>query len=132
MNIIKSLQLNSNRIGCTWKRQEFRTVAPIRIRKYGLVVVNTNPETETEASPLDYPQEWVTPQPSRRPDTQPEFERLETPMPKPMPGDPEQPEEEEAEEEEKRNPDKQPDKEDDEEDPDKDEPQPDTPDTPPE
>mmetsp|Transcript_1302 Transcript_1302/g.3739 ORF Transcript_1302/g.3739 Transcript_1302/m.3739 type:complete len:146 (-) Transcript_1302:311-748(-) len=76
------------------------------------LVVNTypEPETEKERSPLDYPQEWLTPQPSRRPDIFPEFEKLETPMPKPMPGDPEQPEDEEEEdkkkkEEEEENPD---------------------------
>lgn len=34
-------------------------------------------------------QEWITPQPSRRPDIFPEWEKLETPLPKPMPGDPE-------------------------------------------
>lgn len=34
-------------------------------------------------------QEWITPQPSRRPDIFPEFEKLQTPLPKPMPGDPE-------------------------------------------
>jgi hypothetical protein len=47
-------------------------------------------------------QEWVTPQPTRRPDTQPEFEKLETPMPKPLPGDPEAPDDEAAEEEERK------------------------------
>ncbi|KAK9826677.1 hypothetical protein WJX74_009513 [Apatococcus lobatus] len=68
------------------------------------------PETEKERSPLDYPQEWITPQPSRRPDIFPDFEKLDTPMPKPMPGDPEIPDEEEEEEEEKKK--KDPDKED--------------------
>lgn len=38
-------------------------------------------------------QEWITPEPSRRPDIFPEFEKLKTPMPKPMPGDPEKPDE---------------------------------------
>lgn len=38
-------------------------------------------------------QEWVTPQPSRRPDIFPEFDKQSTPMPKPMPGDPEMPDE---------------------------------------
>ena len=33
-------------------------------------------------------QEWMTPQPSRRPDVQPEFEKLEVPLPKKLPGDP--------------------------------------------
>lgn len=58
-------------------------------------------------------QEWITPQPSRRPDIFPEFERLDTPLPKPLPGDPEMPDEEEEEEEEKKkkNPDE-PEKED--------------------
>lgn len=74
------------------------------------------PETEKERSPIDIPQEWITPQPSRRPDIFPEFEKLETPLPKPLPGDPEVPDEEEEEEEEKKkkNPDE-PDKEDEEE-----------------
>lgn len=63
------------------------------------------PETEKERSPIDFPQEWVTPAPSRRPDTQPEFERLEAvPPPRKLPGDPELPDEEEAEEEEKKRP----------------------------
>lgn len=44
-----------------------------------------------ERSPIDFPQEWITPQPSRRPDIFPEFEKLQTPLPKPMPGDPEVP-----------------------------------------
>jgi len=69
-----------------------------------LLVVNTypEPETEKERSPIDIPQEWITPEPSRRPDIFPEFERLETPLPKPLPGDPEVPDEEEEEEEEKK------------------------------
>ncbi len=68
-------------------------------------------------------QEWITPQPSRRPDIFPEFEKLDTPLPKPLPGDPELPDEEEEEEEEKKkkNPDE-PDKEGDE--PEKEEPAP--------
>ena len=67
-----------------------------------------------------YPaQEWITPEPSRRPDIFPEFEKLETPLPKPLPGDPEVPDEEEEEEEEKKK--KNPD------DPDEDEPNPDEP-----
>ena len=67
-------------------------------------MVNTypEPETEKERSPIDIPQEWITPEPSRRPDIFPEFERLETPLPKPLPGDPEVPDEEEEEEEEKK------------------------------
>ena len=47
-------------------------------------------------------QEWITPQPSRRPDIFPEFEKLNTPMPKPLPGDVPPPDEEEEEEEEKK------------------------------
>uniref|UniRef100_A0A061QW22 Uncharacterized protein n=1 Tax=Tetraselmis sp. GSL018 TaxID=582737 RepID=A0A061QW22_9CHLO len=68
------------------------------------LVMNTypEPETEKERSPLDYPQEWLTPEPSRRPDIFPEFEKLETPLPKPMPGDPEQPEDEEEEDKKKK------------------------------
>ena len=54
------------------------------------------------ASPFPPLQEWVTPQPTRRPDTQPEFEKLDTPMPKPLPGDPEAPDDEAAEEEERK------------------------------
>ena len=62
----------------------------------------TRRQTEKERSPIDIPQEWITPEPSRRPDIFPEFERLETPLPKPLPGDPEVPDEEEEEEEEKK------------------------------
>lgn len=84
-------------------------------------ILNTypEPETEKERSPIDIPQEWITPEPSRRPDIFPEFEKLETPLPKPLPGDPEVPDEEEEEEEEKKK--KNPD------DPDEDEPNPDEP-----
>lgn len=67
------------------------------------------PETEKERSPIDFPQEWITPQPSRRPDIFPEFEKLETPLPKPLPGDPELPDEEEQEEEEKKKRERDPD-----------------------
>ncbi|KAL4433280.1 hypothetical protein ABPG77_003328 [Micractinium sp. CCAP 211/92] len=89
-------------------------------RRAALEVVATypEPETEKERSPIDFPQEWITPQPSRRPDIFPEFEKLQTPLPKPMPGDPEMPDEEEEEEKEKK-----PDK----EDPDEDKPKPDEP-----
>jgi hypothetical protein len=66
------------------------------------------PETEKERSSVDYPQEWTTPQPSRRPDPIPEFEKLETPPPRKMPGDPEQPDEEEEEEKEKEKPEEEP------------------------
>lgn len=90
-------------------------------RRARLVIVHTypEPETEKERSPIDIPQEWITPEPSRRPDIFPEFERLETPLPKPLPGDPEVPDEEEEEEEEKKkkNPDD-PDEDDDENNPD--------------
>merc|ERR1711907_90843 len=54
-----------------------------------------DPETDVEKSPLDYPQEWSVPPPSKRPDIFPEFDPMETPLPNPMPGDPEQPNEEE-------------------------------------
>lgn len=84
-----------------------------------IVATYPEPETEKERSPIDFPQEWITPQPSRRPDIFPEFEKLETPLPKPLPGDPEVPDEEEEEEREKKkeNPDD-PDKEGDEPKPD--------------
>lgn len=65
-------------------------------------------------------QEWMTPQPSRRPDPMPEFEKLETPLPKKLPGDPEIPDEEEEEEEEKKK-----------KDPEKDDPDKEKPDAPP-
>ena len=62
----------------------------------------------------------MTPQPSRRPDVMPEFEKLETPVPRKLPGDPEIPDEEEEEEEEKKK-----------KDPDKDDPEKEKPDAPP-
>ena len=64
-------------------------------------------------------QEWITPQPSRRPDPVPDFEKLETPKIRPLP---EQPDEEEMEEEEKKKKEK--------EDPDKEQPDPAQPDPP--
>jgi hypothetical protein len=43
-------------------------------------------------------QEWEAPQPSKRPDIFPEFEKMERVfLPKPLPGDPEMPDEEEEE-----------------------------------
>lgn len=53
---------------------------------------------EEEGSPIDFPEEYVPPQPSRRPDIFPEFEPLETPTPTRPPGDPELPDEFEWEE----------------------------------
>ncbi|MEW5311813.1 MAG: hypothetical protein WDW38_003498 [Sanguina aurantia] len=53
------------------------------------------PDTEEARSPLDAPQEWETPIPSRRPDIFPEFEKMKRVfLPKPLPGDPEMPDEE--------------------------------------
>merc|ERR1712032_440854 len=60
-----------------------------------------DPTTETEGSPLDFPEEWTKPPPSRRPDIFPEFKPIKTPMPKPMPGDPEEQDEEDEEDKEK-------------------------------
>ncbi|KAK3267305.1 hypothetical protein CYMTET_24129 [Cymbomonas tetramitiformis] len=70
------------------------------------VVAGPQPETE-EGSALDFPQEWLKPGPSRRPDIFPEFEPIKPPLPQPMPGDPEEPEEEEEEEGEE-NPEEEP------------------------
>ncbi|GMH32537.1 hypothetical protein BSKO_00371 [Bryopsis sp. KO-2023] len=96
------------------------SVSTHRRRKSAFVVCSyPEPETEKERSPLDYPQEWVTPQPSRRPDIFPEFEKLDTPLPKPLPGDPEQPDEEEEVEKEKREPSPDPDEEEEEGEPEK-------------
>ncbi|KAK9826472.1 hypothetical protein WJX81_002734 [Elliptochloris bilobata] len=89
-------------------------VASCSGQRLGICHTYPEPETEKERSPIDFPQEWITPQPSRRPDTQPEFEKLETPLPRKLPGDPEIPDEEEEEEEEKKkkkDPEKDPDKE---------------------
>ncbi|KAL6757900.1 hypothetical protein V8C86DRAFT_1788492 [Haematococcus lacustris] len=62
----------------------------------------SSPDTEEARSPLDAPQEWEAPQPSRRPDIFPEFEKMERVfLPRPLPGDPEMPDEE-AEESAKR------------------------------
>ncbi|GBF92983.1 hypothetical protein Rsub_05819 [Raphidocelis subcapitata] len=58
-------------------------------------VAASQPDTEEARSPADAPQEWEAPQPSRRPDIFPEFEKVERViLPKPLPGDPEQPDEE--------------------------------------
>ncbi|GAX77112.1 hypothetical protein CEUSTIGMA_g4558.t1 [Chlamydomonas eustigma] len=54
-----------------------------------------SPDTEEARSPLDAPQEWEAPMPSRRPDIFPEFDKPERVfLPKPLPGDPEMPDEE--------------------------------------
>eukprot|EP00878_Enallax_costatus_P002597 GHUV01002779.1.p3 GENE.GHUV01002779.1~~GHUV01002779.1.p3 ORF type:complete len:152 (+),score=30.41 GHUV01002779.1:270-725(+) len=68
-------------------------------RSRSLVVVGSvQPDTEEARSPLDAPQEWEAPQPSKRPDIFPEFEKPERVfLPKPLPGDPEMPDEEEEE-----------------------------------
>mmetsp|Transcript_23710 Transcript_23710/g.60536 ORF Transcript_23710/g.60536 Transcript_23710/m.60536 type:complete len:151 (-) Transcript_23710:114-566(-) len=63
-----------------------------------LTVGASQPDTEEQRSPLDAPQEWEAPQPSKRPDIFPEFEKMERVfLPKPLPGDPEVPDEEEEE-----------------------------------
>ena len=67
-------------------------------------------------------QEWITPQPSRRPEPIPDFEKLETPRIRPLPGDPELPDEEEEEENEKKKKEPEKDPDDPEQDPEKPEP----------
>ncbi|KAI8469919.1 MAG: hypothetical protein J3K34DRAFT_469608 [Monoraphidium minutum] len=63
-----------------------------------LTVAASQPDTEEARSPSDAPQEWEAPQPSRRPDIFPEFEKMERVfLPKPLPGDPEMPDEESEE-----------------------------------
>ncbi|GIL84127.1 hypothetical protein Vretimale_11094 [Volvox reticuliferus] len=60
-----------------------------------VLVRSTSPETEEARSPLDAPQEWEAPMPSKRPDIFPEFEKPQRVfLPKPLPGDPEMPDEE--------------------------------------
>eukprot|EP00879_Flechtneria_rotunda_P001063 GHRR01001201.1.p1 GENE.GHRR01001201.1~~GHRR01001201.1.p1 ORF type:complete len:156 (+),score=31.42 GHRR01001201.1:228-695(+) len=72
--------------------------ANIAARQPKQLVRSTQPDTEEARSPLDAPQEWEAPQPSRRPDIFPEFEKMERVfLPKPLPGDPEMPDEEEEE-----------------------------------
>ncbi|KAF6253751.1 hypothetical protein COO60DRAFT_1628136 [Scenedesmus sp. NREL 46B-D3] len=72
-----------------------RQLRPVR---HLTVVASTQPDTEEARSPLDAPQEWEAPQPSKRPDIFPEFEKMERVfLPKPLPGDPEMPDEEEDE-----------------------------------
>ncbi|EFJ47880.1 hypothetical protein VOLCADRAFT_104942 [Volvox carteri f. nagariensis] len=59
------------------------------------LVRSSSPETEEARSPLDAPQEWEAPMPSKRPDIFPEFEKPQRVfLPKPLPGDPEMPDEE--------------------------------------
>lgn len=108
---------SSSRTAC-WRTQAL----PQSTRWRHAQATYPTPETEKERSSLDYPQEWITPQPSRRPDPVPDFEKLETPKIRPLPGDPEQPDEEEEEEEEKKKK-----KEDDPDNPEKDNPDPSTP-----
>mmetsp|Transcript_9103 Transcript_9103/g.18847 ORF Transcript_9103/g.18847 Transcript_9103/m.18847 type:complete len:141 (-) Transcript_9103:340-762(-) len=69
------------------------------------VVAGPQIEPDTDGSALDFPQEWMKPGPSRRPDIFPEFQPIKPPLPQPMPGDPEEPEEEFFEEEEEIDPD---------------------------
>eukprot|EP00775_Hariotina_reticulata_P006696 gene6696-6919_t len=68
-------------------------------RRHQVIVIRASqPDTEEARSPLDAPQEWEAPQPSKRPDIFPEFEKPERViLPKPLPGDPEMPDEEEEE-----------------------------------
>lgn len=75
-----------------------RHVCQLRPVRHLIVVASTQPDTEEARSPLDAPQEWEAPQPSKRPDIFPEFEKPERVfLPKPLPGDPEMPDEEEEE-----------------------------------
>jgi len=64
---------------------------PLRVR------CGPQPDLESDGT-LDFPQEWLKPGPSRRPDIFPEFTPIKPPLPQPMPGDPEEPEEDEDEE----------------------------------
>jgi len=64
-------------------------------RPLPLPLASTSPDTEEARSPLDAPQEWEAPQPSRRPDIFPDFDKMDRVfLPKPLPGDPEAPDEE--------------------------------------
>ncbi|GIL88656.1 hypothetical protein Vretimale_17248 [Volvox reticuliferus] len=66
-----------------------------RRRTPAIPVRSTSPDTEEARSPLDAPQEWEAPIPSKRPDIFPEFEKPQRVfLPKPPPGDPEMPDEE--------------------------------------
>lgn len=77
-------------------------LAAYKSRQHLIRASTPQPDTEEARSPLDAPQEWEPPQPSRRPDIFPEFEKMERVfLPKPLPGDPEMPDEE-AEEAAKR------------------------------
>ncbi|GAB4817344.1 hypothetical protein N2152v2_004390 [Parachlorella kessleri] len=96
--LLSSRQLS---IGRTHLRPEVVRVQQ-RVGQLSIQCTYPEPETEKERSPIDIPQEWITPQPSRRPDIFPEWEKLETPLPKPMPGDPELPDEDEEEEKKKK------------------------------
>jgi len=62
------------------------------------VVAGPQIEPDTDGSALDFPQEWMKPGPSRRPDIFPDFQPMKPALPQPMPGDPEEPEEMEEEE----------------------------------
>eukprot|EP00195_Chlamydomonas_chlamydogama_P001402 CAMPEP_0202919778 /NCGR_PEP_ID=MMETSP1392-20130828/76509_1 /ASSEMBLY_ACC=CAM_ASM_000868 /TAXON_ID=225041 /ORGANISM="Chlamydomonas chlamydogama, Strain SAG 11-48b" /LENGTH=147 /DNA_ID=CAMNT_0049613237 /DNA_START=147 /DNA_END=590 /DNA_ORIENTATION=+ len=75
-------------------------VRPSHHKHARLVLVQAAPQPDTEEarSPLDAPQEWEAPMPSKRPDIFPEFEKMERVfLPKPLPGDPEMPDEESEE-----------------------------------
>ncbi|XRB24305.1 hypothetical protein RI054_38g141610 [Pseudoscourfieldia marina] len=74
-----------------------------------------DPATQTERSPLDFPEEITKPLPSNRPDIFPELKPIK-PVPDPpnLPGDPEIPDEE-AEEDEENNPEQPPGEEEEEE-----------------
>eukprot|EP00198_Chlamydomonas_reinhardtii_P010823 XP_001700160.1 predicted protein [Chlamydomonas reinhardtii] len=68
---------------------------PVARRRPAFVVCSVSPDTEEQRSPLDAPQEWEAPMPSKRPDIFPEFEKPQRVfLPKPLPGDPEMPDEE--------------------------------------
>jgi len=81
--------------------------APLRVW-----ATTPSPDTETEGSPLDFPEEFIKAPPSRRPDISPELEPYKPgPPPTPLPGDPEEPDEEMEFEEKKKEKPKQPDEE---------------------
>lgn len=77
-----------------WRRRT-QAAPPLPRRR---TAAAAQPDTEEARSPADAPQEWEAPQPSRRPDIFPEFEKVERViLPKVLPGDPPMPDEESEE-----------------------------------
>ncbi|KAK4267458.1 hypothetical protein QN277_024236 [Acacia crassicarpa] len=77
-------------------------VSPTRRLQRHIVRMAPDEERMVRRSPLEFPIEWISPKPGRRPDIFPQFSPMKTPLPPPLPADRPEVDVGEEEEEEKK------------------------------